>query len=536
MMKDGDDRIIYIGKAKNLRKRVSSYFKQPSGDAASMGYDSSRWKTSKLISRIRDLDYVLTDNEVEAFLLESNLIKKYRPIFNIELKDQQRYTYLKVTNEPFPRLLVARRNANGDLYGPKGKVYGPFVYGSSKFLTIGLLRKIFKIRICNKLPKKPCLEYFLRNCDAPCINNTTMQDYMKNIKSLENILEGKSDISKFMGEMEVEMKQASQNRDYERAQQIRDTLHRLRNLSVKQKMEKAALRYSNEEYVGIIKLVHEGVAHVMTLRRRNGVISDMKKFEFELLGDNSLASFLCQYYSSSPEIPQFIYVNEVPESSIALTESIKRFTDHDVKIILVSDKTKEKRELMDLILRNLWRHAENGFPPEVVELKELLHLSAIPSVIDCFDVSNLGTKYAVGACTRFVNGKPQKECYRRFKIKLTFSQNDFAMMHEIVSRRYSFLKVKNPQVTECTLPDLIVVDGGKGQLSSAVSALKKAGLHISCISIAKENESIYSPNLISPIQIPRRTQALKLIQNLRDEAHRFGLAYNRHLRKLGDSD
>jgi excinuclease ABC subunit C len=533
-MKDGDGKIIYIGKAKNLRKRVSSYFKQPSDDSTNMDYGTSSWKTSKLISKIHDLDFILTDNEVEAFLLESNLIKKYRPIFNIELKDQQRYTYLKVTNEPFPRLLVARRNANGDLYGPKGNVYGPFVYGSSKFLTIGLLRKIFKIRICNKLPKKPCLEYFLRNCDAPCINNTTVQEYIKNIKSLQNILEGKSDISKFVDEMELEMKQASQNRDYERAQQIRDTLLRLRNLSVKQKMEKADWRYSNEEYVGIIKMVQEGVAHVMTLRRRNGVISDMKKFEFELLGDNSLASFLCQYYSSSPDVPQFIYVNEIPESSIALTESIKRFTDHDVKIVLVSDKKREKRDLMDLILRNLWKHVENGYPPEVVELKELLHLPSIPSVIDCFDVSNLGSKYAVGACTRFVNGKPQKGCYRRFRIKLTFSQNDFAMIHEIVIRRYSISKVKNPQEIECTLPDLIVVDGGRGQLSSAVSALKKACLDIPCISIAKENETIYSPNLISPLQIPRRTQALKLIQSIRDEAHRFGLAYNRHLRKLGD--
>ena len=531
-MKDDDGRIIYIGKAKNLRKRVSSYFKQPPSGSTNMEYDNSSWKTSKLVSKIHDLDFILTDNEVEAFLLESNLIKKYRPIFNIELKDQQRYTYLKITDEPFPRLLVARRNANGELYGPKGKVYGPFVYGSSKFLAIGLLRKIFKIRICNKLPKKPCLEYFLKNCDAPCVNNTIKQEYMKNIKSLQNILEGKSDISKFVDEMELEMRQASQNQDYERAQQIRDTLLRLRNLSLKQKMEKAAWRYSSEEYVGIIKLVQEGVAHVMTLRRRNGVISDMKKFEFELLGDNSLSSFLCQYYSSSPDIPHFIYVNEIPESSVALTESITRFTDHDVKIILVSDKTKEKRDLMDLIMRNLWKHVENGYPPEVIELKELLHLRAIPSVLDCFDVSNLGNQYAVGACTRFVNGKPQKSCYRRFRIKLTFSQNDFAMIHEIVTRRYSISKEYHHHGIECTLPDLIVVDGGKGQLSSAMSALKKAGIDIPCISIAKENETIYSPSLMSPIQIPRRSQALKLLQSIRDEAHRFGLAYNRHLRRL----
>ncbi len=531
-MKDASGRIIYIGKAKNLRKRVSSYFRESAGEGTNKENVVRSWKTLKLLRKVRDLDFVITDNEIEAFLLESNLIKRYRPIFNIELKDQQRYTYLKITDEAFPRLLVARRNASGDLTGPKGKVYGPFVQGSSKFLTIGLLRKLFKVRICHKLPKKPCLEYFLSNCDAPCINNTSRDEYMKNINSLQNILDGRSDITKFVDEMELDMRDAAQNLDYERAQQIRDTLFRLRNLGVKQKMERAASRYSNEEYIGIINLVKEGVAHVMTLRRKNGVISDMKKFDFELLGDNSLTSFLCQYYSSSPEVPHFIYVNEMPESSVPLTESIKRLTDHPVRIILVSEKTKDKRDLMDLILRNLRTHIEKGFPPEIVELKELLHLPVAPSIIDCFDVSNLGSTHGVGACTRFVNGKPHKCCYRKFKIKLTFSQNDFAMMHEILTRRYTNSKAVNEQEIQCPLPDLIVVDGGKGQLSSATSALRKIGIDVPCISIAKENETIYSPKLNSPLQIPRRAQSLQLIQHIRDEAHRFGLAYNRQLRTI----
>jgi excinuclease ABC subunit C len=530
LMKDDAGRVIYIGKAKNLRKRVSTYFKQVPENARSFEYDSTNWKTSKLLNKIGELDFILTDNEIEAFLLESNLIKKYRPIFNIELKDQQRYTYLKITDEPFPRLLVVRRNATGDLRGPKGRVYGPFVQGSSKFLTIGLLRKLFKVRICHKLPKKPCLEYFLRNCDAPCINNITKEEYLRNIESLQKILEGRTDITKFMNEMEIEMRQASQHQDFETAQQIRDTLFRLRNLRVGQKMEKATMHYSNEEYVGIVNLVREGIAHVMTLRRRKGVISDMKKFEFELIGDNSLASFLCQYYSSSPDIPQFIYVNEMPESNLVLRESIKRFTDHDVKIILVSDESEEQRDLMNLILRNLWTQIEKGYPAEIVELRELLQLPEVPSVIDCFDVSNLGSSYAVGACTRFVNGKPNKACYRKFKIKLTFSQNDFAMMNEIVTRRYS--SAQKSQEIQCPLPDLIVIDGGKGQLGSAISALRKVGLEIPCISIAKENEAVYSQKLVSPILIPRKAQSLKLIQHIRDEAHRFGLAYNRQLRNL----
>ena len=182
LMKDSKGKIIYIGKAKNLRNRVKSYFLKD--------YNNNyNWKTSQLVRKIKDIEFVVTDNEIEAFLLESNLIKRYRPVFNIELKDQQRYTYLRITDETFPRLLVARRNRNGEFYGPKGKIYGPFVRGSSKFLTIGFLRKLFKIRICGKLPKKPCLEYFIKNCDAPCINNITKSEYMKNISDLQNILE-----------------------------------------------------------------------------------------------------------------------------------------------------------------------------------------------------------------------------------------------------------------------------------------------------------------------------------------------------------
>ena len=199
MMKNKEDRIIYIGKAKNLRKRVLTYFTQ------GHSHDLTNWKTMKLIRKIQDIDFLVTDNEIEAFLLESNLIKQYRPLFNIDLKDQQRYTYVKISDEQFPRLLVARRNRDGKFMGPKGRVYGPFVHGSSKFLTIGLLRKIFKVRICNRLPKKPCLEYFINNCDAPCINNVTQNEYMNNIDSLVNILQGRKSIDDFIEKMKEDM-------------------------------------------------------------------------------------------------------------------------------------------------------------------------------------------------------------------------------------------------------------------------------------------------------------------------------------------
>jgi excinuclease ABC subunit C len=535
-MKDISGSIIYIGKAKNLQKRVSSYFsKQSAAISENIPHQNDNWKTSRLVGKIHDVDFILTDNEIEAFLLESNLIKRYRPVFNIELKDQQRYTYLKITDETFPRLLVARRNRKGDIYGPKGKVYGPFVRGSSKFLAVGLLRKLFKIRICDKLPKKPCLEYFLKNCDAPCINNVTRDEYKKNVDTLHSILRGKSNIDKFVNEMEAEMKRAAEIQDYEKAQQIRDTLRRLNNLSAKQKMEKFLRRNLDEEYVGIIKEIETAVAHVMTLRRTKGVITDRKKFDFELIGDNSLATFLSQYYSTVLEIPRFVYVNEMPVSRETLEASIERFTDHEVNIILVSDdfELKEKKDLMDLVIRNLKLHVENGHAPGIVELKNILHLPIIPSVIDCFDISNFGNTYAVGACTRFVDGKPYKDGYRKFKIRLTFNQNDFAMIQEIVTRRYSPIQTENyPRGRAQLLPDLIVIDGGKGQLHCAIDAIHKAGLEVPCISLAKENEEIYSPDSTHPVLLSRNSPALKVIQYIRDEAHRFGLAYNRNLRRI----
>ena len=229
-MKNKEGKIIYIGKAKNLRKRVLSYFNYREST------DATNWKTSKLVSKIQDVDFLVTDNEIEAILLESNLIKQYRPLFNIDLKDQQRYTYLKISDEKFPRLLVARRNRDGKFTGIKGKVFGPFVHGSSKFLTVGLLRKIFKIRICNTLPKKPCLEYFINNCDAPCINNVTQSKYMDNVQSLENILTGRKSIDDFIEKMKEDMTSASSSLDYEKAKAIRDTLSRLENLRSRQKI------------------------------------------------------------------------------------------------------------------------------------------------------------------------------------------------------------------------------------------------------------------------------------------------------------
>lgn len=520
MMKNKEGKIIYIGKAKNLRKRVLSYFNHRGSNEA------SNWKTSKLVSKIEDVEFLVTDNEIEAFLLESNLIKQYRPLFNIDLKDQQRYTYLKISDEKFPRLLVARRNRDGKFMGIKGKVFGPFVHGSSKYLTIGLLRKIFKIRICNTLPKRPCLEYFINNCDAPCINNVTQSEYINNVQSLENILAGKKSIEDFIEKMQHDMISASNSLDYEKAKAIRDTVSRLENLRSRQKIEHSISSRSEEEYIGIMYDLLQSKAHILILRRYRGVIRDRKKFQFDLIGDNSFSTFLSQYYYSKSSVPRFIYVNEDPDSKEILEKSLERIASHKVNIIRLSNRMDlERKQLMDLVVRNLSNYLTKGFEPALFDLKKVLNLKSLPKVIDCFDISNLGLSIAVGSCVRFVNGIPEKSFYRKFKIKTIKDQNDFAMIGEIVSRRYA-------KEDKLNLPDLVLIDGGKGQLNSAIDTISKLGLKIPCISIAKEREEIFVPNSPFPTVIPKTSKSLKILQYLRDEAHRFGLNYNIKLRDL----
>ena len=508
MMKDKNDKIIYIGKAKNLRNRVRSYFLK-----------NQNYKTQKLVQKIHDIEFILTDNESEAFLLEANMIKRYRPVFNIELKDQQRYTYLRITNEKYPRLLVARRTRTGEFLGD-GRIYGPFTYGSSKMLSIGLLRKTFKIRICKKLPKEACLEYHLGNCEAPCQFKEAQERYCQHVDDLESILKGKEKLENFSKKLEKDMGDASAVQQYEKAKEIYDTLQRLQNLQTRQKMEVA--RNYDEEYFGI--KIKDQTATIMSFRQVNGVIKDRNRFTFDLVGDNSFSSFLSQYYSTNP-IPKFIVASEMPENKAILEALFSKATGFKVSIIV--PLAGSRKEMIDLIMKNLMHYQSKGSEPSLIELQEKLNLHNIPKTIECFDISNHGEQYAVGSMSRFVDGKPAKSGYRKFKIKSVRGRDDYAMISEIIKRRYLRLRgEKTP------MPDLILVDGGKGQLGAALSALKSVGTDIPCVSIAKENEEVYLPKIKEPLVIPKNNPALKILQHARDEAHRFGVAYNRSLRKF----
>ena len=508
LMKNSTGEIIYIGKAKNLKNRVKSYFLK-----------NQNYKTEKLVSKIADIEFVLTDNESEAFLLESNMIKRYRPTYNIELKDQQRYTYLRITNEKFPRLLVARRTRNGDFLG-KGKIFGPFTKGSSKLLTIGSLRKSFKVRICNTLPKKACLEYNIGNCDAPCEFKSAQKEYSQNISDLESILKSKQQMKEFSNKLQKQMKDASESQQFERAIEIRDTLQRLGGIDAGKKME--STKKSDEEFFGIKYDKQEAI--VMTFRKTHGVIRDSEKFSFDLIGDNNFSNFLYQYYTTH-EIPKTVVTSEEVFKKNILENALSERVGFQVKIV-VGNKGKRK-EMIELIIRNIELIQNKDAEPGLVELRDVLKLPTIPRVIECFDISNHGDEYAVGSMARFVDAKPDKSGYRKFKIKTVSGRDDFSMINEIVGRRYWRLRKEKSE-----FPDLVVIDGGKGQLSAAISALKEIGIEIPCVSLAKENEKIFVPKKSKSIVIAKNKDSLKILQYARDETHRFGVAYNRKLRKI----
>ncbi|MEX0657291.1 MAG: excinuclease ABC subunit UvrC [Nitrosopumilaceae archaeon] len=508
LMKDKTGKIVYIGKAKNLKNRVRSYFLK-----------NQNYKTQKLVESISDIEFVLTDNEREAFLLEANMIKRYRPIFNIELKDQQRYTYLRITDEEYPRLLVTRRTRTGKFLG-SGRVFGPFTQGSSKLLTIGSLRKTFKVRICKTLPKKACLEYHLGNCEAPCEFKEAQKRYVQHVSDLESILKGKQKMKDFAEKLKQEMKEASDSLQFEQAKEIRDTLQRLGNLQTRQKME--FVQNADEEFFGI--KIQNQIAQIMTFRKTNGVIRDSDRFSFDLVGDNSFSNFLFQYYTTH-KIPKTVVASQIPERKEFLESMLSENVGYSVEILV--PKKGKRKEMIDLIMKNLDLIETKGAEPSLVELKEQIGLSEIPKVIECFDISNHGDTFAVGAMSRFVGGRPDKSGYRKFKIKTVKGRDDFAMIGEIIKRRYFRLSEEKQH-----FPDLIVIDGGKGQLNSALKSLQTLRVAIPCISLAKENEKIYVPKRKEPLVISRGSSALKILQYARDEAHRFGVSYNRNLQLI----
>ncbi len=502
LFKDNEGKIIYIGKANNLKKRVSSY---------SLAKDHSA-KTQILIKHIEQVEFIVVDNEVEALLLENKLIKEHSPRYNISLKDSKTYAYLMITDEPYPKIATTRI-AKG-----KGHFFGPYTDGLARRQVLNLVLQLFQLRVCKKLPKKECLNYHIGLCTAPCIGKVAKEEYQKKVDKAISFLKG--NVQEIIDYLKKEMFQAAEKQEYEKALKIKRQMESIELVQHKQKVD--LLTKYDQDVVTKTKKDSKAIFEIISIVR--GVIRGKKEFIIEE-EEESFEKFITLYYATAP-IPSEIIVNEIfwrgEHNKIILEEYFKKIKGSNVT--LTYPIRGEKRALVELGEKNALASIENK---TLKELQEKLILPTLPLIIECFDISNLGSKFVVAGMTRFVSGKPDKEGYRRFEMKSVDGQDDFAAMHEAVFRRYKRLSDEKKE-----LPDLIVIDGGKGQLSVSLSALRELSLQIPIIALAKEYEEIYLPEEENSRRFSLNSPMMLLLRQIRDSTHNFVISYNRKKRGM----
>ncbi|MFH1916156.1 MAG: excinuclease ABC subunit UvrC [Nanoarchaeota archaeon] len=497
LFKDSSERIIYVGKAKDLKKRVSSYFKKKDHDP----------KTLALMSHISDVDFIMTPTEVDALILENNLIKRHLPKYNIDLRDAKRFAYIHLTDEAFPLLEIARKM---DL---SGQYFGPFTSAEKRDEIILALNKAFHLRTCKHLPKGRMCDRHHFACKGPCILGTSEEAYNKRVYEAIGVLKGRT--HEIIQLLTTEMQLRSKNQEFEIAMKMRDQIDALTILNLKQTMQRN--KKYDEDILNYI--VHEGQVNLLLFNIYKGTLAEKHTYSFDY-HEGFFEEFIVQYYSDNP-VPKELIL------PIEIEAGLKEFLEkkREGKVILTLPKQGEKKQLLSLVKKNI----ELTFQKEALILtavKESLRLEKIPHTIECFDISHLSGTSVVGSMVAFKDGKADKSNYRRFRIKTVTGIDDFASIKEIVQRRYARLKQEGK-----SYPDLIIIDGGLGQLHSAQEALNIVGADIPIISIAKRLEEIYLPGLSSPLRLDPKGKALLFIRQVRDEAHRFAIAYNRLLRK-----
>ncbi|RJQ21156.1 excinuclease ABC subunit UvrC [Candidatus Woesearchaeota archaeon] len=495
--------VIYVGKAARLRARVASYFQKSAKSP----------KTEVLVRSIQDIDFIVVGSEVEALLLENKLIKQYSPKYNISLKDSKTYAYICITDEEFPRILTVRKR------GKKGTYFGPYTDGFARVQLIALAVRIFQLRVCKTMPKRACLNYHIGLCSAPCIHNVSREEYLRQVEGAVRFLKGDSGWVEEL--LRKEMDAAAKSLQFELALEKRRQLESLEVLRQRQSVDR--YREFDED---VIAFVENGVkGYVELLAVRKGVISGKKQFTFELQ-DDLLQSFIKTYYADTVP-PQEILLSEACWADDAEKASIEQYLEelHGKNVRLGVPQRGDRLALIALAEKNALARSENKV---LEEIKEKLLLPGLPVVIECFDMSNLGQEALVGGMVQWVNGKPNKAGYRRFAIKSFSGKNDdFASMREVVFRRYRQLVRE-----KADLPDLIIVDGGRGQLESALFSLKTLGLKIPVIALAKEREEIYLPHEREPLRFNPQGEMMLLLRAIRDSVHRFVLSYNRKKRSM----
>lgn len=503
LYKDQRGTIIYIGKAKDLRSRVGWYFKK----------ENQVDKAAELVKRIGDVEFIVTDSELEALLLEAQLIRQHQPKYNVDLKTGVRYAYLMLTNEKYPRLVVTRTPQKRD------KVFGPYTSGLARQEIIRLAIRLFKLRTGKHLQKHDEAVGRIRLATAPWKEEVTPGIYAQRVSSVELLLKGKT--AELIEKLNSEMKQFSSSGNFEQAKERRDQIFALQNISEKQKVQ-LRKRY-DQDVINYVALPDKMVIQVFHINR--GVISGRKEFKLRLSYDvdsqNYLTSFITQYYYGN-DIPHEVLVPSNVVDRALVEKYLSKLSGHKVTVSV--PLRGDKKKLLSLVQKNLEASVNVG-DANLYELQRVLHLEKSPRVIECFDISNFGATGVVASMVQFRDAAPDKNNYRRFKIKTFEGQSDFDAMHEVVYRRYSRLVDEKGQ-----LPDLVMVDGGKPQLSAAKKALKELALTLPLIALAKREEEIYRIGALYPLRLPKTARSLMLLQRIRDEAHRFAVTYQRLLR------
>lgn len=505
IMRDNTDTIIYIGKAKSLVKRVKSYFREK----------LDRPKTQILMSHFHSLEYIITNSEKEALILEANLIKKHRPRYNIQLKDDKRYPYVKITDEEYPRLVITRNVTKNGVY------FGPFTDVGSVKRTVKFLKSLFKIRTCRNM-NGPCLNSQIDLCYAPCDGRISKKQYSEIINKIDLFFQGKYSV--IVKNLKKEMLEAADNEEFEKAAVIRDQIS-----SIEEIMEKQFVELANDDLDQdvIAMALNKNEVIVIIMPIRNGKIVGRDDFLMSSSKYDSASevmfAFIQQYYGYNRHVPKQILLEDDIDEKDLLEDWLSDLRGNKVKIKVPQKGVKLRLVKMAKKNAEIIKHQKKNMDNSLMELKKYLKLEKVPHVIEGYDISNISGKFAVGSKVSFKDGKPNKKMYKRFKME-TPGPNDFAMMEELLTRRLKMID-KDPE------PDLIVIDGGKGQLGMACGVLEKLNLtHIPIIGLAKEFEEIYLPNSKRPIIIPKNNIALHLLQQVRDESHRFAITYHRKLR------
>lgn len=512
--KDKNQDVIYIGKARSLRDRIRSYFAV-----------NADIKVNNLLNETRDIAYILTGSEKEAVFLENNFIRQYQPKFNLRLKDDKSYPYLKISlSERFPGIYLTRKvEADGDKY------FGPFSPARQARETIHLISKYFGIRTCSeKIPgsrSRPCLEYDLKLCSAPCTEFITEQEYKESTDNALLLLEGK--VEKLRNITREKMIKAAESENFEQAAQWRDLIHTLDHIKEKPKMISVGL--DNIDIIGFAGQEEKAALYVFSMRKGKVIESEsvVRKKTGTLSREDLLSSLLIGFYRSRMDWPKKILLPFFPADRQKLQQDISNLAGKTIPFQV--PQRGKNRSLVELASRNaeiVFRETDIGlFALE--EAKRALNLDDIPRRIEGFDISNTGGQESVGAVVVFENGYPQKKEYRKYRIRTVQGPDDVASLQEIIQRRYERIEKEKKD-----RPDLILVDGGKGQLNIALKALKKMGFeNLPVVSLAKKEEIIFTAAHKRGLVLDRTSPALKLLQHVRDEAHRFAISYHRAKRK-----